>query len=139
MLTQFGPALTEPVGAIHWAGTETATVWAGYIDGAVRSGERVAARGARRPRPQVNADLARRMWRATEPYHAVVYFAPEMRDACAAIGLKGFWMGYFAGPGRAAGPGAAHRRAGNVLQLRAGHGRPRHPRRMDVRHPRNHR
>jgi monoamine oxidase len=42
VLTQFGPALTEPVGAIHWAGTETAAVWAGYIDGAVRSGERVA-------------------------------------------------------------------------------------------------
>jgi monoamine oxidase len=42
VFTQFGPALTAPVGAIHWAGTETATVWAGYIDGAVRSGERVA-------------------------------------------------------------------------------------------------
>jgi hypothetical protein len=44
----------------------------------------------------VNADLARRMWRATEPYHAVVYFAPETREAYGAIGLKGFWMGYFA-------------------------------------------
>jgi monoamine oxidase len=42
VLTQFAPALTAPVGAIHWAGTETASVWAGYIDGAVRSGERVA-------------------------------------------------------------------------------------------------
>ena len=44
----------------------------------------------------MNADRARRMWRITEPYHAVVYFTPETRDACAAIGLKGFWMGYFA-------------------------------------------
>lgn len=42
VLTQFGPALREPCGRIHWAGTETATVWAGYMDGAVRSGERVA-------------------------------------------------------------------------------------------------
>ena len=42
VLTQFGPALREPCGRIHWAGTETATVWAGYMDGAVQSGERVA-------------------------------------------------------------------------------------------------
>ena len=41
-LTAFGPALTEPVGRIHWAGTETSDVWLGYIDGAIRSGERVA-------------------------------------------------------------------------------------------------
>ena len=33
----------EPVGAaLHWAGTEAATRWAGYIDGAVSSGERAA-------------------------------------------------------------------------------------------------
>lgn len=41
--TQFGPALREPIGPIHWAGTETAAEWNGYMDGAVRSGERVAA------------------------------------------------------------------------------------------------
>ena len=41
--TSYGAALREPVGRIHWAGTETATEWAGYIDGAVRSGERAAA------------------------------------------------------------------------------------------------
>ncbi|HJP64763.1 MAG TPA: FAD-dependent oxidoreductase, partial [Actinomycetota bacterium] len=41
--TQFGPALREPVARIHWAGTETGTVWNGYMDGAVRSGERAAA------------------------------------------------------------------------------------------------
>jgi monoamine oxidase len=40
--TQLGPALASPIGAIHWAGTETADVWSGYIDGAVRSGERAA-------------------------------------------------------------------------------------------------
>ncbi len=42
LLTRFGPALREPVGRIHWAGTETAEVWTGYMEGAVRSGERVA-------------------------------------------------------------------------------------------------
>ncbi|GFG72872.1 flavin monoamine oxidase family protein [Mycobacterium botniense] len=41
--TEFGPALRTPVGRIHWAGTETATIWNGYIDGAIRSGEDAAA------------------------------------------------------------------------------------------------
>jgi monoamine oxidase len=40
--TASGQALREPVGPIHWAGTETATRWAGYMDGAVGSGERAA-------------------------------------------------------------------------------------------------
>jgi len=40
--TEFGRALRTPIGPIHWAGTETATVWNGYMDGAVQSGERVA-------------------------------------------------------------------------------------------------
>lgn len=42
VMTAFGPALLEPVGRIHWAGTETAEAWVGYIDGAIRSGERAA-------------------------------------------------------------------------------------------------
>jgi monoamine oxidase len=40
--TALGPALRRPVGRIHWAGTETSTYWNGYMDGAVRSGERAA-------------------------------------------------------------------------------------------------
>lgn len=40
--TTLGSALREPVGRIHWAGTETSDVWNGYIEGAIRSGERVA-------------------------------------------------------------------------------------------------
>lgn len=40
--TSFRPALREPVGRLHWAGTETATEWYGYMEGAVRSGERAA-------------------------------------------------------------------------------------------------
>ncbi|MGI8558454.1 MAG: flavin monoamine oxidase family protein [Solirubrobacteraceae bacterium] len=42
VLSHFGPALGRRVGRIHFAGTETADYWAGYMDGAVRSGERVA-------------------------------------------------------------------------------------------------
>ncbi|MEV3857468.1 FAD-dependent oxidoreductase [Streptomyces sp. NPDC050095] len=42
VLTQYGKALRTPVGGIHWAGTESSAYWNGYMDGAVRSGERVA-------------------------------------------------------------------------------------------------
>ncbi len=42
-LTAFGEALREPCGRIHWSGTETATEWMGYLDGAVQSGHRAAA------------------------------------------------------------------------------------------------
>ena len=41
--TAYGEALRAPIGRLHWAGTETATVWNGYMDGAIRSGERAAA------------------------------------------------------------------------------------------------
>ena len=40
--SDYGYALRAPVGRIHWAGTETAEVFPGYMDGAVRSGERAA-------------------------------------------------------------------------------------------------
>ncbi len=51
---------------------------------------------------------ARRMWRYLETLHAVTYFAPESKAAMERLGLKGFWMGYFAGRGApfgACGPG----------------------------------
>ena len=41
VLTQYGRRLREPVGRVHWAGTETASTSYGAMDGAVRSGERV--------------------------------------------------------------------------------------------------
>jgi monoamine oxidase len=41
--TSYGRWLREPVGPIHWAGTETADEWTGFLDGAVRSGKRAAA------------------------------------------------------------------------------------------------
>ncbi len=41
--SECGPSLREPVGRIHWAGTETATIWSGYMEGALQAGERAAA------------------------------------------------------------------------------------------------
>jgi monoamine oxidase len=41
-MTAWGTALRQPCGRIHWAGTETATKWMGYIDGAIQSGQRAA-------------------------------------------------------------------------------------------------
>jgi monoamine oxidase len=41
-LLAYGEQLRAPVGTIHWAGTETSTYWNGYMDGAVRSGQRAA-------------------------------------------------------------------------------------------------
>jgi monoamine oxidase len=42
VLTKYGPWLRRPVGKVHFAGTETSDYWLGYMDGAVRSGERAA-------------------------------------------------------------------------------------------------
>jgi monoamine oxidase len=46
--TRFGPWLRRPIGPVHWAGTETADEWTGFLDGAVRSGHRAAAEVAAR-------------------------------------------------------------------------------------------
>jgi monoamine oxidase len=43
VITKYHDVLTRPAGRIHWAGTETAIYWHGYMDGAVRSGQRAAA------------------------------------------------------------------------------------------------
>ncbi|MBL1211055.1 flavin monoamine oxidase family protein [Geminocystis sp. GBBB08] len=40
--TTFGQALITPVGRIYWAGTEMAERWAGFFDGAIRTGEAAA-------------------------------------------------------------------------------------------------
>jgi monoamine oxidase len=52
--TSFGHALRKPVGRIHWAGTETATEWNGYIEGAL---SRVSARP---PRSRERSEASRR-------------------------------------------------------------------------------
>lgn len=43
ILSRYGSQLRQPFGRVHWAGTETATISYGAIDGAVRSGERAAS------------------------------------------------------------------------------------------------
>ena len=40
--TAYGSTIRRPFGRVHWAGTETSTYWSGYMDGAVRAGERAA-------------------------------------------------------------------------------------------------
>lgn len=42
LLAGYGEKLWDPAGRIYWAGTETATEWNGYMEGAVRSGEMAA-------------------------------------------------------------------------------------------------
>ena len=42
VLTEFGRAIREPCDRIHWAGTESSSVMCGWVDGAIRSGERAA-------------------------------------------------------------------------------------------------
>src|SRR6476469_3478172 len=40
--------------------------------------------------------VTRRAWSRFEPIHDVVYFSPYTKPTTAALGLRGFWMGYFA-------------------------------------------
>lgn len=42
VLTEAGRALRAPANLVHFAGTETATRWCGYFDGAIEAGERAA-------------------------------------------------------------------------------------------------
>ncbi|WP_067568066.1 SCO6745 family protein [Nocardia acidivorans] len=55
----------------------------------------------------MDTGFARAMWRVLEPLHAVTYFSPACVAAHKAVGLRGFWMGYFgarSAPLGAAGP-----------------------------------
>ncbi|MEE6469586.1 hypothetical protein FKM82_008685, partial [Ascaphus truei] len=42
IMTQYGSVIRQPVGKMYFAGTETATHWSGYMEGAVQAGERAA-------------------------------------------------------------------------------------------------
>ncbi|MGW7383939.1 SCO6745 family protein [Streptomyces sp. NPDC054794] len=44
----------------------------------------------------VGDKAARVMWERYEPVHDLIYFAPEAREAADGLGMRGFWMGYFA-------------------------------------------
>lgn len=62
------------------------------------------ARGTTRTPPRttdgedraVGDTVARAMWERFEPVHQLVYFAPEVREAADGLGMRGYWMGYFA-------------------------------------------
>jgi monoamine oxidase len=42
LLRNIGGALREPFGRLHWAGTESADRWTGWMEGAIQAGERAA-------------------------------------------------------------------------------------------------
>ena len=52
----------------------------------------------------MEAPDARDWWLVLEPVHAVVYFDEGCRASMAEVGLRGFWMGYFAGRAAPLGP-----------------------------------
>lgn len=43
VMTTVGKVIRQPHGRVYWAGTETSTKWMGYVEGAIRSGDRAAA------------------------------------------------------------------------------------------------
>ena len=51
-MTRYGSVIREPIGRLHWAGTETSEVWSGYVEGAIHSGERAAAEVLQRLRQE---------------------------------------------------------------------------------------
>lgn len=51
--------------------------------------------------------LSRRARQMFEPYHTMIFFAPEARRAFLDVGLKGYWMGYFASRSAPLGPASA--------------------------------
>ena len=55
LLSEYGEWLHRSIGPLHWAGTETSSTWTGYIEGAIRSGERAAAEVAAARKPALKS------------------------------------------------------------------------------------
>ncbi|XP_050391107.1 amine oxidase [flavin-containing], partial [Patella vulgata] len=59
-ITNFGKEIRRPIGKLYFAGTETATQWSGYMEGAIQAGERAAREIlhtlGRLPYDQINQD-----------------------------------------------------------------------------------
>ncbi|CAG2251770.1 MAO [Mytilus edulis] len=70
-LTKFGSELRTPVGKMYFAGTETATEWSGYMEGAVQAGER----SAREVLTEMGKLSASEIWQ-TEPENKRVKSSP---------------------------------------------------------------
>ncbi|MBB2911319.1 hypothetical protein FHS43_002584 [Streptosporangium becharense] len=66
-----------------------------------------------------SSNIPRTMWQLLEPLHAVIHFAPEGKAAADAVGMRGFWMGYFAMRAAPLGP------VGPDVVMAAFHGFPR--------------
>lgn len=58
VFSNFGQFLRAPFGPLHWAGTETSSVWTGYIEGAIRSGQRAAREVIAKPSRQIRFEQA---------------------------------------------------------------------------------
>lgn len=91
-LTKFGPSIRQPVGGIYFAGTETATKWSGYMDGAISAGKRAAREVLFASGKLANQDD---IWRHQEPprpdnkpfeYPASYKWAPSVGASLAALG-----------------------------------------------------
>lgn len=66
-LFQYGHELRRASGRIHWAGTETAIAYQGFMDGAIESGERAAKEVVARLNGTAPADVGRTILRSTQP------------------------------------------------------------------------
>src|SRR5262249_26778913 len=51
--TGYGQALHSPIGTLHWAGTETSSVWNGKMEGALLAGQRVTMEVLEQPRGSI--------------------------------------------------------------------------------------
>ena len=73
--------------------------------------------------------MARKMWRTLEPYHGLIYFAPEATAAYEALGVMGF-DGYFASRAAPMGAVPAEVVVATFFNFNPGDRPPRHPRRV---------
>ena len=64
-------------------------------------------------------EIVRRLGTLIETVHAIVYFAPEAQDAYRALGLRGYWRGYFAALFAGFAPGMVSRAAPEVWAVAA--------------------
>ena len=74
-LTRYGPYLREPVGRMYFAGTECASEWSGYINGAVQAGEK-AARQVLVELGHLSADLVNQKEPESVDFPVVKYVPP---------------------------------------------------------------
>ena len=82
VLAPFGEAMTQPVNGLYFAGSETSEYWTGYIDGAVRSGHRVAREIC--PFSELSSRCSGRI-------PALTRYMGECRDTFSRCGVRELW------------------------------------------------